>query len=244
MKNNFSAQAQEYAIYRPTYPAELFEFLLEHVHQREAAWDCATGNGQTAVTLAKYFDHVFATDISTRQLENARFVPNIIYSEQASERTSFEDNSFNLVTVSQALHWFSFDEFYNEVRRVTKPGGIFAAWAYSLLTISPQIDEYINDYHFNMLKDYWDAERRFVDNKYETIDFPFDEVVCPEFSMTYHWTLDTLAGYLRTWSAYQKFVTINNFDPVESLIIKIKPYWTAEKMQLEFPVHMRLGKVD
>ncbi|MBO9659129.1 MAG: class I SAM-dependent methyltransferase [Chitinophagaceae bacterium] len=244
MKNNFSLQARQYAIYRPTYPPDLFEFLMEHVNQREAAWDCATGNGQTAIALARYFDEVCATDISQQQLDNAQFGPNITYSMQAAEHTSFEDESFNLVTVSQALHWFNFDDFYKEVRRVTKRGGVFAAWSYSLLTISPEIDEYIRDYHFNILKAYWDAERRFVDDKYESIPFPFDEIVSPDFSITYEWSIEKLEGYLQTWSAYQKFVHVNGFDPVEALMIKIRPFWKNETMKVEFPVNMRLGRVD
>ncbi|MCG2612976.1 class I SAM-dependent methyltransferase [Terrimonas sp. NA20] len=242
MKNNFSDQARQYAIYRPTYPPELFEFLMEHVNQREAVWDCATGNGQTAVALAKYFEQVYATDISQQQLNNAQFGPNITYSLQAAEHTAFEDDKFNLVTVSQALHWFQFDAFYKEVYRVTKTGGVFAAWAYSLLTISPEIDEYIRDYHFNILKDHWDEERRFVDERYESIPFPFDEIASPDFVITYDWSLENLEGYLQTWSAYQNFVKSNGFDPVEALIIKIRPYW-SEKRRVVFPVHMRVGRV-
>lgn len=242
MKDSFSVQARQYAMYRPTYPPELFEFLKDQLNQREAAWDCATGNGQTAVVLAKYFEQVYATDISQQQLNNAQFGPNITYSLQAAEQTSFEDDSFNLVTVSQALHWFRFDDFYKEVRRVTKPGGIFAAWAYSLLTVSPEVDVYIQDYHFNILKDHWDVERKFVDDRYERIPFPFDEIASPDFSITCDWSLEDLEGYLQTWSAYQHFIKANGFDPIEALIIKIRPYW-REKMRVVFPVHMRVGRV-
>jgi SAM-dependent methyltransferase len=244
MKNNFSVRARQYAIYRPTYPPELFDYLMEHVIQREAAWDCATGNGQTAIALARYFEQVSATDISQQQLDNAQFGPNIIYSLQSAEHTNFEDDSFNLVTVSQALHWFDFNDFYKEVRRVTRRGGVFAAWSYSLLTISPEIDEYIREYHFTILKDYWDAERRFVDEKYESIPFPFDEILSPDFFITYEWSIEKLKGYLQTWSAYQKFIDTNGFDPVEALMIKIRPFWKTEMMTVEFPVHMRVGRVE
>src|ERR1044071_3550840 len=106
MKDNFSKQSIAYAKYRPTYPQELYDFILSKVEKRDAAWDCGTGNGQTAKELSKYFKKVFATDISEKQIQNAHAVENIFYSMQPAEQTNFSDNTFDLVTVSQALHWF------------------------------------------------------------------------------------------------------------------------------------------
>ena len=79
MKDNFSTQAAEYAQFRPTYPAELYDFLLSLTNGRNIAWDCATGNGQVARELAKHFKQVFGTDISENQLKNAAKADNISY---------------------------------------------------------------------------------------------------------------------------------------------------------------------
>jgi ubiquinone/menaquinone biosynthesis C-methylase UbiE len=78
-KDLFSRQTSSYARYRPTYPVELFEFLLGFVEEREVVWDCGTGNGQAALVLAEYFKQVKATDISQNQLSLARQHPNIEY---------------------------------------------------------------------------------------------------------------------------------------------------------------------
>ena len=77
------------------------------------------------------FTKVFAAEISQKQIDKAVHSDNIFYSVQPAEQTDFPNNSFDLVTVAQALHWFRFDEFYKEVKRVTKPGGVFAGWIYS-----------------------------------------------------------------------------------------------------------------
>src|SRR5690349_10648465 len=111
--DRFSAQADLYARYRIDYPPELYAFLLATVPRRQRAWDCATGNGQVAAVLAQYFKHVDATDISQAQLDQAAARPNITYQLAPAEHTPFPDNSFALITVAQALHWFD-QEAFNE----------------------------------------------------------------------------------------------------------------------------------
>jgi tRNA/tmRNA/rRNA uracil-C5-methylase (TrmA/RlmC/RlmD family) len=78
MKDNFSKQAAVYAQFRPQYPDELFQYLLSFVPEKNTAWDCGTGNGQTAKALCKYFTTVIATDISQKQIDNA-YQPRIFF---------------------------------------------------------------------------------------------------------------------------------------------------------------------
>lgn len=245
MKDNFSRQAGAYAKYRPGYPANLYDFILSNAKGRDAAWDCGTGNGQTAKELSNYFKKVFATDISEKQIQNAHAAENIFYSVQPAEQTNFLENSFDLVTVSQALHWFDVDKFYAEVKRVAKPGSWIAAWTYSLANISPEIDKLVNVKHYKgVLGSYWDYERKFVDDKYMTLPFLFNEIQCPVFTMKFEWTLNELEGYLNTWSALQKFIAQHDYNPVDKLIQEIKPFWEKEKMQVVFPVYMRMGLIE
>lgn len=244
MKDNFSRQAESYAKYRPAYPRGLFDYIISHVKQREAAWDCATGNGQSAIELSRYFEKVYATDSSQSQLDHAMKAANIFYSRQLAEQTSFADHSFDLVTVSQALHWFRFDEFYKEVRRLLRPGSWLAVWTYSLLKVSPAIDPIIEKYHFETLAAYWDPERRHVDQHYASIPFPFDEIKTPAFSIELYWSLDELEGYFHTWSVLQKFIAANHYNPVSKIIESIRPHWTGDKLKIVFPLYLRMGKAE
>jgi len=243
MKDNFSRQAETYAKYRPGYPRELFDFILSHITARNEAWDCATGNGQSARELARYFKKVMATDISQNQIDRAAQAENIIYSIQPAEATSFPENSFDLITVSQALHWLQFEKFYQEVRRVGRQASWIAVWMYGLLHISPAIDKLIEEYHYSTLATYWDYERKYVDENYSTIPFPFEEISCPLFSIRLEWTLAELEGYLLSWSALQKFISANDFNPVEELMQKTGSLWSGKTMPINFPVHMRMGKI-
>ncbi|WP_246054214.1 class I SAM-dependent methyltransferase [Antarcticibacterium flavum] len=122
MKDNFSHSPKDYSQYRPKYPQELIEYLIQLVNNTGKLWDCGTGNGQLAAALAPYFERVEATDISRQQIAEAKQKENINYTAVPAERTNFPGSFFNLVTVAQAVHWFEFQDFYREVKRVLKPG--------------------------------------------------------------------------------------------------------------------------
>ena len=47
----------------------------------------------------------------------------------------------DLVTVAQAIHWFDLEKFYAEAKRVLKPGGVIAAWTYTLLDVEAGIEQ-------------------------------------------------------------------------------------------------------
>ena len=127
----FSDKSDLYAKVRPHYPAALFTFLASLCGEQKSAWDAACGNGQAVVDLATHFAEVHATDVSEQQIANALPNPSVRYSVQAAEKTNFAENQFDLIGVAQALHWFDHDLFWNEVKRVLKPKGIFAAWGYA-----------------------------------------------------------------------------------------------------------------
>jgi ubiquinone/menaquinone biosynthesis C-methylase UbiE len=244
MKDNFSRHSSLYVKYRPHYPSTLFEYLVSFVANKNIAWDCGTGNGQSAAALSPYFKKVIATDISSKQIDNAENAANIFYSVQPAENTDIETNSVDLVTVAQAIHWFKFERFYEEVRRVASKNAFIAVWTYSLLKIDESIDQIIQDYHFNFLGDYWDAERKYVDNEYKSIPFPFEKISVPAFNIEVNWSVEYLEGYLNTWSALQKFVAANTFNPVPALVQSIKPFWgEAEKRKIIFPIHLLLGAI-
>jgi hypothetical protein len=244
MKDNFSAAAGQYARYRPHYPRVLFDHIVSFVKQKELAWDCATGNGQSAFPLAGYFSGVYATDISTQQLEHAQKAPNIIYAAEPAEKTTLQTNAVDLVTVSQALHWLDFDKFYAEVKRVGKKEAVIAAWGYSLLQADDDTNAVIGDLYFNVLGGYWDEERKYVDDHYAGIPFPFERITSPDFFIRSNWTSDDLEGYLNTWSALKKYIAIHRHNPVKAAMEKIGSTWRrGESRPITFPVHLKMGRV-
>lgn len=244
MKDNFSTQSDRYAKYRPVYPAALFEYIGSLVPDKQNAWDCGTGNGQIAFELAKIFERVFATDISQSQIDNAVHAGNILYSVQRAEKTDFDDHVFDLVVVAQAIHWFDFEQFYAEVKRTAKENALLCVTGYGKLEISAQIDHLIAAFYENVIGAYWDAERRYIDEHYKTIPFPFDEIQAPAFVNKQHWTLEHLIGYLNTWSAVKHFIRQNNYNPIDKLRPQIEQLWGNEPTrQVCFPLLLRIGRI-
>ncbi|WP_114791787.1 class I SAM-dependent methyltransferase [Niabella yanshanensis] len=243
-KDNFSSQSDKYAKYRPTYPAAFFNYLNMLIINKQNAWDCGTGNGQVAYELAKNFDHVFATDISQSQIDNALQAGNINYSVQPSENTNFDNQLFDLVIVAQAIHWFNFDQFYKEVRRTAKPGALLCVLGYGRVQVSAPIDAVITDFYTNVIGKYWDQERRYIDEHYATIPFPFEEIPTPRFENRHQWSLEHLIGYLNTWSAVKHFTKQNGYNPVDQLESEIESNWGSEaEKEVVFPLLLRAGKV-
>lgn len=245
MKDLFSQHAAHYAAFRPMYPAALFDYMLNHVQHRQRAWDCATGNGQAARSLAPYFDAVVATDISEKQLAEAPAMPGITYRIAAAEHSGLENESVDLITVAQALHWFDRPAFYQEVRRVLRPSGVLAVWGYGLLTINPAADAIIHTFYRDVVGAYWDAARRWVDDHYTSLEFPFAEISTPPFTLTVSWTTAQLQGYLESWSATQAFIRQHQANPVKVLMADLQHHLPTEKIfDVSFPLFLRLGRIS
>lgn len=241
MKDNFSTASDKYAQFRPTYPRELFNFLRKLSSQRERSWDCGTGNGQVAGELADFFGQVYATDISVQQLSQAVQKPNIHYTQQATEKTNFPDDYFDLVTVAQAVHWFDFENFYSEVQRVLKPGAPIAIFGYGLFRTNRATIKAIDHLYHDLLGPYWDEERRFLEEKHQTIPFPFEEIEVPGFEIREKWSYDRLIGYLKTWSAVIHYEKDRNENPVELIAGELKESF-GEVGEIVFPVLLRVGR--
>jgi ubiquinone/menaquinone biosynthesis C-methylase UbiE len=243
-EDHFSKHSGQYAQYRPKYPQEIYAYLASIAPGHSLAWDCGTGNGQAAVGLAKHFDKVHATDASTEQISLAYPNDKVEYHVEPAEHVSLAASSTDLVTVAVAIHWFNFDEFYREVRRVLKPNGILAAWTYSLTEITPQIDVLVQRYYAEILKGYWPERIHYLEERYETLPFPFEEIPAPSFVMKADWDLDQFAGFLDSWSATQRYKAQKGHHPLEIIWQKLAAAWGDEKelRLVRWPLYFRIGR--
>lgn len=91
--------------------------------------DLCCGGGQATQYLVSSGAQVTGLDASPKALARAKLaVPNATYVEGMAEALPFEDNSFDIVHTSVALHEMTptqLGQIFAGVHRVLKPGGIF-----------------------------------------------------------------------------------------------------------------------
>lgn len=245
-KDHFSKQSADYAKFRPTYPQVMYDFILQHLKARNTAWDVATGNGQVAVVLAKYFNKMIATDASENQIRHAAQHPKISYIVSTAENSGLPENSCDLITVGQALHWFDFERFFQEVKRVAKKECFFASWGYRFSHVSPEVDVLTKKFDEEIVGPYWPKERVFVNEQYNTIPLPFKPVDAPQFYLKCSWTMHELMGYLNTWSSTQQYISAKRHNPLDLIEKDMLTAWGNPEQQREilWPIYFKAGWVE
>lgn len=245
--DHFSSTSREYSFSRPTYPDVLYRFLNDITPNKDMAWDCATGNGQAAIGLCKYFKNVIASDASKGQLEHRFNRNNIMYEMFPAEKADIQDNSVDLITVAQAAHWFDLDRFYKEVTRISKSNGVLAIWSYGMHKIDNDIDKISEKLNVggDILGRYWPRETDYVKEDYKTIPFPFIEISSPKFEMTVNWNLDDLVCYMQTWSAVKRFSTEKKFNPLNLIMDELESLWRErdKRKVVKWAINLRVGKI-
>jgi SAM-dependent methyltransferase len=244
--DHFSSVASDYAAFRPQYPAELFDWLASVCRCHDAAWDCACGSGQATVSLASRFDWVVGTDASSIQVSSAEAAASTRFVVASSEQAPLANRSVDLVAVAAALHWFAGEPFFSEVRRVVRPGGIFAAWSYGMPNIdSANVESVVYGFIDGLLGPYWPPEIRMVLDGYASIDLPFEELESPAFELQVEWPLERFLGFARTWSAVGRYVEDRGEDPVLELAAELEELWRDEEglLPIRYLLDLRAGRV-
>lgn len=214
MAGLFDKQADLYLDARPDYPKEWYSWLAARTLHHSLAWDAGTGNGQAAIAVAEHYEQVTATDVSKSQLDRGIPHPRVKYlqtpvpmPEEQIISAIGEENSVDLITVAQAVHWFDLPTFYAAATRLLrKPGGIIAVWCYNDIIVDPEFDLIMKRWHATTLP-YWHPNIKHVFQGYKALPFPFEPVGLGsegkplELEIPKTLSFEGFLGMLRSWSA-------------------------------------------
>ena len=245
--DRFSEHSDLYARARPGYPDALFEAIALDLTSRTLAWDCGTGNGQAAVKLAKYFDHVHATDPSPQQIRNAVRVANVEYAVGQAEESDLPAQSVDLIVVAQALHWFDLERFYGEARRVLKRNGKLAVVGYDpWVYVSTEVDRTVAQTILEPIKPFWAKNDELVWDGYRTIQFPFTETRLPPIAIHLEWDLQQLLAYLCSLSATRTAIRELGDQFIHQAQVTLESVWgdPSSKKRAVMPLHTRYGQLQ
>jgi SAM-dependent methyltransferase len=148
--------------------------------------------------------------------------------------------------VAIAVHWFDLEKFFQEVHRVLQPGGILAVWTYHLPVIDPAIDAQVVKYYAEVLASYWPPKFHYVDERYQTLPFPFEELQPPPFEMSADWDLGQLVGFLNSWTAAHKYEGEHGQNPIKRIWQALAEAWgePQQKRQVRWLLYLRVGSTS
>jgi len=125
----FSSRVEDYIKYRPGYPAAILDLLNDKCGLTTASVvaDIGSGTGILTELFLRNGNPVFAVEPNREMREAAEQLlskyPNFTSISGTAEGTTLKEQSVNIVTASQAFHWFDRERARREFLRILKPGG-------------------------------------------------------------------------------------------------------------------------
>lgn len=120
---NPKTAAERYSKGRPDFHDNTIKHIKDYLqleNKLDKALDIACGTGLSTKALLEIATEVYGTDMSEEMLKLALQKDKIKYSIAPAEQQPFADSTFNLITVSSAIHWFDIDKFLAEAKRLLK----------------------------------------------------------------------------------------------------------------------------
>lgn len=236
----FSGHASLYAASRPTYPERVVADIARLAPGRARALDVGTGNGQSALLLARHFDRVHATDASAAQIVEAFPHERVLYAVEPAEQSSLPDGSCDLVLAAQAAHWFDPERFGAEVRRVLRPGGIVAAIGYGWWYVDPQVDAIIGEHLLKPVEPHWLPGNWLLIDGYRDLRLPGEEVRMTPAAIHLAWERQDAEAYVLSWSVVQKLGP----DVTAAAFAALRKVWPdGQKRHVAMPIVSRVHRL-
>jgi SAM-dependent methyltransferase len=127
---------------RPSPPAALMNLLcrVARVERPRLVADVGSGTGLSARAWADHAAEVVGVEPNAEMRAAAEAntpTSNVRYVDGYSDATGLADDSVDIVTYSQSLHWMDPQPTFAEAARILRAGGVFAAYDYEL---PPSVD--------------------------------------------------------------------------------------------------------
>ena len=222
--------AANYAKYRPSYPTEAAEHVMNFYNQNNSLKkaklmvDVGCGSGQATKMFQPFFERIVGVDVSPEQIKQANKqnkYTNIEFLQGQAENLPIEDRSVDLILVATAVHWFDQAAFYEEAKRILKPSvGCLAIIGYYLpyIKLLSNNSKLLNDAATQLLEDIFLEGLREnppllnlnlpCKERYSSIfnSLPFSiKERNDNFHISYDMSLNDLTGWIKSTVPYQTF---------------------------------------
>jgi SAM-dependent methyltransferase len=147
----FSTRAENYAKYRPTYPAGVIDLLKSECGLTETATvaDVGSGTGILTELFLKHGNPVIGIEpnAAMRVVAENRLAgfANFVSVNATAEATTLETASIDFIAAGQAFHWFDRAKARKEFARIlTSDGWVVLIWNERKLDATPFLRDYEN----------------------------------------------------------------------------------------------------
>lgn len=187
----FSDRVENYVQYRPGYPQQAIDFLIDEftLSSLSVVADIGSGTGIFTKYLLNHVYRVFAVEpnepMRLAAEEHLSKYTNVTSVAGTAEHTNLPAGSIDLITSATAFHWFDVEQARDEFKRILKPDGAVALlWNVK----NPDADEFSVAYK-NLVDQYTiDADEKagllngqrlkdfFANGEYKTTSYPNQQV--------------------------------------------------------------------
>lgn len=198
----YETAARRYDKGRPYFHPLVIESIARRLPRGkvERALDVPCGTGQSALALSKIAGMVVGADVSTEMLRVAQRTANVFYLAAPAEQLPFGPNTFDLLTVALAFHWFRREEFLEEASRVLKLGGwlvVYNNWWTGRMKENPAFEDWASGAYISRYPIPGRDRRPPVEGAGR---FGFEAVGHEKFENELRYNLEQVVDYLTTQS--------------------------------------------
>ena len=135
----WTGNAGSYDRARPTPPVALLDLLTQLIHMQHPALvvDLGSGTGLSSAIWGERADRVIGIEPNAdmrkeavHKSEGHSYAAHIEYREGVAHQTGLPDGCADIVTAAQSFHWMEPTTTLDEIARILRPGGLFAAYDY------------------------------------------------------------------------------------------------------------------
>jgi ubiquinone/menaquinone biosynthesis C-methylase UbiE len=213
--DKFSGKALQYEIGRPGYSKGVADFIKNLVGKSAKIADVGAGTGKFTEVIDCNGNDIIAIEpnLDMFAILSKKFLYSrcVLPLNTSAEMTMLDDDSADVVTVAQALHWFDLDKFKAECQRSLRADGYVVAV-------------------YNNTRE----ERTKVNHRSTAVDNFFSNPIKKEYTKTYHYRLDEWLAYATSHS----HSPLETDDDYAEFILDKTDYFRNNSVEGKLAIHI------
>ena len=128
---------------------------------------------------------------------------------------------------------------------MAKTNGVIALFGFREIRINKSLDDFLYYYLQDLLKPYWRNGKKLYDDKYQSLDFPYELIAAPSFFIENNWLPSDVLNLIDSYSAAQEYLDHHGYYPSHTVKNQFLSLWgdpTAKRL-VSIPIYMKVGRI-